>query len=92
MKKSDGCTGFPESWYQWYLYKGFIPAWRKVYIGWMCQNHDNTPEEGEKFKGCANSNFYKDTWKARLIGAVLISTVASIDCFLKFRKKQIKRV
>ena len=86
------CTGMPESWYQWYLYKGFIPAWRKVYIGWMCQKHDNNPQEGYEFTGCANTGFYKDTWRTNLVGAVMIASVASISCFIKYPKKQIKRV
>ena len=81
---SNNCTAFPEYWYTWKL--------KKIYIGDICKAHDNNPKDGKEFKGCANSNFYKDTWKARLIGAVLIATVASIACFFKFPKKQIKRV
>lgn len=94
MDFSDGgnCTGFPETWYQWYLYKGFIPAWRTIYIGWMCEDHDNNPEEGQEFKGCANTQFFKDTWRTNVVGAVLISTVASIACWVKYFSKQKERV
>lgn len=88
----DHCTGFPEYWYQWYLYKGFIPAWRKVYIGWMCEAHDNTPKDGEEFSGCANTQFYKDTWRTNLVGAVVIASVAGAACWVKYTKKQIGRV
>lgn len=82
--KKDHCTGFPEYWYTW--------KFKRVYIGWMCKKHDNDPEEGKEFKGCSNSGFYRNTWKHRLIGAVLISTVASIACWIKFPEKQKKRI
>lgn len=77
FKDGGDCTSFPEYWYQWYLYKGFIPAWRKVYIGWMCKKHDER---------CGSHSFYKDTWQARLIGAVAIASIASLACWVKYRK------
>ena len=80
----DHCTGFPEYWWTW---KG-----EYVYIGWMCKKHDNDPKEGEVFKGCASHSFYVDTWNSRLIGAVLISTIASIACWIKYPKEQKERL
>lgn len=89
---ANHCTAFPEYWYQWYLYKGWIPAWRKVYIGDMCKAHDNEPNEGEDFKGCRNSKFYKDTWNANLVGSLGIATVASVACFIKYPTIQVRKV
>jgi len=54
-----------------------------VYIGWMCEEHD---------KECSSHSFYSDTWNNRLIGAVLISTVASIACWVKYTSKMFRRV
>lgn len=82
--KEDYCTGFFEFWYTW--------KFERIYIGWMCQDHDNTPNEGEEFKGCANTDFYKDTWRSNLIGAVLIATIASTACWVKYFNKQRKRL
>lgn len=84
MKKKDYCTWFPEKWITW--------KFKIVDTSWMCKDHDNEPKEGEEFKGCRNSGFYKNTWNARLIGAVAISTIASIACFIKFPWKQKERV
>ena len=86
MNFFDGgwCTGLPEYWYTW--------KFEKVDISWMCKKHDNTPKEGEDFEGCANHSFYRDTWNERLIGAVVIATIASIACWIKFPEKQIERV
>ena len=55
------------------------PTWKFeiVDIHWMCVEHDQR---------CGSHGFYKNTWKARLIGAVLIATVASIACWWKYRK------
>ena len=78
----DYCTWFPEYWYTW---KGEL-----IYIGWMCKDHDNH-DEGEEFEGCANTGFYKNTWKAHLIGATIISTIASAVCLVRYFKKQIRR-
>lgn len=56
----------------WYTWTG-----KKIYIGDICKKHDER---------CGTHGFYNDTWKARLIGAVLISTVATIACWWKYRK------
>ena len=80
----DYCTGFFEYWYTW--------KFKKIKISDMCKDHDNDPKEGEEFKGCSNSRFYAATWKANLVGAVLISTIASMWCFLRYTKIQIKRL
>lgn len=48
---------------------------KKIYIGWMCKKHDER---------CGSHEFYRDTWEANLIGAVLIATVASIACWVKY--------
>jgi hypothetical protein len=57
----------------------------------MCEKHDNT-KEGEEFKGCANTQFFKDTWRTNIVGAVLIALVASIACWVKYFSKQKERV
>ena len=40
----------------------------------LCVKHD---------KRCGSHGFYKGTWERRLVGAVLIATVASIACWVK---------
>ena len=62
----------------WYTWK-----FKKIYIGDICKEHD---------KNCGSHGFYKNTWKARLIGAVLIATVASIACWIKYRKLMKEKV
>jgi len=86
MDFRDGgwCTAFPEYWYTW--------TFKKVKISDLCKKHDNAPSEGEEFKGCSNTTFYKDTWRARLIGAVTIASIASIACWVKYFKQQKERV
>ena len=85
--KKDWCTSFPEYWYQWYLYKGFIPAWRKVYIGDGCEKHDNV-----NGKGCAAHDFAKYLWSKRIVGGVVIFSIASIACFVKYPEDEIKGI
>ena len=79
----DHCTWFPEYWWTW--------TFSKIYIGDMCKKHDNENEDGT-FDTCANTQFYKNTWRARLIGAVLIATIASIACFIKNTKNEVKGI
>ena len=75
----DHCTRFPEYWVKW-----VNPVkWEKVYIGNICKKHD---------ENCGSHGFYKDLWRARIVGAVLIATVASIACWAKYPKKMIKKV
>jgi len=83
MEDKDYCTGFPEYWWTW---KG-----EYIYIGNLCKEHDNN-DGVSRFKGCSNTKFFNSTWRARLIGAVIIATVASIMCFIKFPKRQSKRI
>lgn len=56
----------------WYTWK-----LKKIYIGHICKEHD---------KRCGSHSFYKDTWNARLIGAVTIASIASLACWIKQRK------
>ena len=56
----------------WYTWYG-----KKIYIGDMCKRHDD---------GCATHTFYRDTWNARLIGAVVIATVATLACVIRYPK------
>lgn len=58
----------------------------------MCEAHDNSPKAGEEFQGCANTQFYKDTWGTNLVGAVVIASVASTVCWVKYFNKQKERV
>lgn len=86
MDFSDGgdCTGIPEYWYTW--------TFKKVKISDLCKKHDNAPVEGEEFKGCSNTQFFKDTHEANLIGATPIALIASIACWVKYFSKQKERV
>lgn len=81
--KKDWCTWFPEKWIK-YEWRGFktLP-FRKVYIGSICEKHD---------ENCGSHGFYKNLWKARIVGAVAIATVASIACWFKYTSKMIKKV
>ena len=62
----------------WYNWK-----FEKVYIGDICKKHD---------EACSSHGFYKNLWNARIVGAVLIATVASIACWVKYPKNMIKRL
>ena len=73
----DWCTGFPEYWYQWYLKWGWLPAWRKIYIGDCCKDHD---------EDCSTVVFMKCLWKKNVVGRVPIVGVASTACLIKYGK------
>ena len=76
-EKKDKCTGFPESWVQWYLYKGWIPAWRVVDISECCGIHD---EE------CSTIAFTKCLWEKNIAGTIPIVAVAASVCVIKYGK------
>jgi len=79
----DWCTGFPEYWIR-YKWRGFTKLpFEVVYIGNICEKHD---------EACSSHTFYKDLWKARIVGAVSIATIASIACWVKYTRHMIKRV
>lgn len=75
MKKSDGCTWFPDKWITW--------KFKIIDIHDICVKHD---------ENCGSTGFYKNLWKNRIVGAVIIATVASIACWIKYPKKMIKKV
>lgn len=81
MSNADHCTGFPEYWKQWYLYNGYIPSWRRVYIGDCCKIHDNDADGIEK--GCSSSGFAQCLWKKKIVGGILIFIVASVACWVR---------
>jgi len=62
----------------WYTWTG-----KKIYIGDLCKAHDDR---------CGTHGFYIDTWKARLIGAIAISTIATLACWVKYTSKMIKKI
>jgi len=87
VKTTDWCTRFPEYWYQWYIGRFYIPMLRKVYIGDECEKHDNV--EGT---GCASHAFAKGLWNKRVIGGVLIFSIASIACWVKYSKEMWRKL
>ena len=89
MEKKDWCTKFPDNWYQWYLYKGFIPLWRKVCIGDICEDHDDIDDARG---GCDSTAFAKGLIKRKVVAGVAIFTFASIACWVKYPFKMMKRV
>ena len=62
----------------WYTWK-----FKKIYIGDMCKEHD---------KRCGSHGFFKDTWNARLVGAVLIASTASLACWYKYIKLMLSKL
>lgn len=62
----------------WYTWTG-----KRIYIGSICKKHD---------ENCGTHGFYKATWKARLIGAVLIASIATVACWVKYFKLMRKKV
>lgn len=72
-KQTDWCSCFPEHWVKWES----LFRWKIVYIGNICRDHD---------RRCGSHGFYRDLWNERIVGAVLIATVASIACWVKYPK------
>ena len=73
----DWCTGFPEYWMQWYLYKGFIPLTRVMYIGHCCRKHDDECRT-KVFIDCMTNN--------NVVGSYLIVGISAIVCYFKYGK------
>ena len=84
MSKKDWCTGFFEEWYQWYLFKGWLPALRKVYIGDLCKKHDNVGGTG-----CSAHAFAEGLLQRKIFGGVVIFSVASIACWVLYTKDEL---
>ena len=79
MKKSKKEIDYCTGFFEyWYTWK-----FETIPIKDLCKEHD---------KRCGTHGFYKDTWNARLIGAVPIATIATLACWLKYTKKMIKKV
>lgn len=62
----------------WMTWKGEV-----IYIGDMCKKHD---------ENCGSHGFYRDLWKARLVGAVTIATIASVACWVIYSKIMINKL
>ena len=69
--KEDYCTWFPERWASWRS----TYTWEIIDISWMCKNHDDK---------CGSHQFFKDLTSNKVVGGILIATVASIACWIKY--------
>jgi len=77
QSKKDHCTSFPEHWIR---YRASIKPWKwfeVVYIGNICKKHDER---------CGTHGFYSDLWNERIVGAVIIATIATLACWWKHPK------
>ena len=73
----DYCSLFPEYWIQWWLWKGFVPLTKKVYIGDCCKKHD---EE------CRTKTFIDCMRKKKVVGSYIIVGVSAIACLIRYNK------
>jgi len=81
--KSDGCTGFFQTWIRWKTWY----SWELFDLRPLCVKHDNV--EG---KGCASHIFAKALLANRVVGGVGIFSIASIACWVKYFNEQIGKV
>ena len=76
----EPCTGFPNHWIQWRLpSKWWKPWqwWRVIDISPCCAGHDIE---------CSTKVFAKCMWKKRVVGGVIIVTVATTACIFLYGK------
>lgn len=81
----DYCTGFPEKWPQWV--KPW--KWRIADLSECCKSHDN---EEDPRGGCASHDFAECLLERKIVGGGLIFLIASVACWIKYPKSQIKKV
>jgi len=77
VKKQDHCSSFPEHWVVWRWSWKPWKWWKVIYIGGFCKEHDVR---------CGTHGFYSDLWDARVVGAVVIATIATGACWWKYTK------
>ena len=75
----DYCTGFFENWYRWDRETIVAP----FYLGELCKKHD---------KECSSSTFFKDLITNHVVFGLLIGSVASIACWVKYPIQMLKRI
>jgi len=82
----DYCTGFFERFPRWQL--SWKP-WRVIDISEICKAHD---DEDDERGGCDSTKFAKGLIKNRVVGGLLIFSIASIACWVRYPLNMIKRV
>ena len=84
--KQDGCSGFFNTWVQWDFkldgWRTFL-VWRLFKLEDLCNNHDTT---------CSSGTFFKELRKNRVVGGLLIGSIASLACWVKYPKHMRNRI
>lgn len=78
--KKDYCSGFFESWFAWdrkYIIKRIDLAQL------ICKPHD---------EHCSSTSIFKGVWEHKVMFGLLIASVASIACWVKYPKHMKDRV
>lgn len=75
----DYCTGFFETWVRWET----PYSWSVFPLSELCKEHD---------KECSTHTFFKLLIKHRIVGGLLIGSVATIACWIKNPIEQSKRL
>ena len=73
------CTGFTDTWVRWETFY----SWRVINLGRLCEKHD---------ENCSTHTFFSLLIKNRVVGGVIIGTVATIACWIKYPKRMKKRL